>query len=167
MLKNNLGGNGVAIMNMTRSVSGAFVNTLDVATQYLPGNFGVRVLEAMPTNLSEIWRERKSVQIGTSGLQFLDAYRVPNVLPQPLKVDYPTDEDSDDGAGFSIKIPELNDLITEFEKDDEALFKAVESIKQVKADAKAKGIDITTMRDVEIKDDKKDKISHLDANMSM
>ena len=60
MLKNNLGGNGVAIMNMTRSVSGAFVNTLDVATQYLPGNFGVRVIESMPTNLSEIWRERKS-----------------------------------------------------------------------------------------------------------
>ena len=60
MLKNNLGGNGVAIMNMTRSVSGAFVNTLDVATQYLPGNFGVRVIESMPTNLSDIWRERKS-----------------------------------------------------------------------------------------------------------
>lgn len=68
MLKNNLGGNGVAIMNMTRSVSGAFVNTLDVATQYLPGNFGIRVIEAMPTNLSDIWRERKTTQIGTSGL---------------------------------------------------------------------------------------------------
>lgn len=60
MLKNNLGGNGVAIMNMTRSVSGAYVNNLDVVTQYLPGNFGVRVIEAMPTNLSDIWRERKS-----------------------------------------------------------------------------------------------------------
>ena len=89
-------------------------------------------------------------------------------MPAPLKVDYPTDEDSDgDAAGFSIKIPELNDLINEFEKDDDALFKAADTIKQVKADAKAKGIDITTMRDVEIKDDKKDKISHLDANMSM
>ena len=33
MMKNNLAGqNGVSIMNMTRSVSGAFVNTLDVTT---------------------------------------------------------------------------------------------------------------------------------------
>jgi hypothetical protein len=61
MLRNNMAGSGgVAVMNMTRSVSGAFVNTVDVVTQYLPGNFGVRVIETMPTNLSEIWRERKS-----------------------------------------------------------------------------------------------------------
>jgi hypothetical protein len=61
MLRNNMGSNqGVAVMNMTRSVSGAFINTIDVTTQYLPGNFGVRVIETMPTNLSEIWRERKS-----------------------------------------------------------------------------------------------------------
>jgi hypothetical protein len=60
MLKNNLAGQGVAIMNMTRSVSGAFVNTVDVVTHYLPGNFGVRVIETMPTNISDIWRERKT-----------------------------------------------------------------------------------------------------------
>ena len=61
MMKNNIGKNeGPQIMNMTRTVSGAFVNTIDVVTQYLPGNFGVRVIETMPTNLSEIWRERKS-----------------------------------------------------------------------------------------------------------
>ena len=60
-MKNNLAGqNGVSIMNMTRSVSGAFVNTLDVTTLYLPGNFGVRVIETMPTNLSDVWRERKT-----------------------------------------------------------------------------------------------------------
>ena len=153
-------------MNMTRSVSGAFVNTIDVVTQYLPGNFGVRVIESMPTNISEIWRERKTTQVGTTGLQFMEAYKVPQVLPQPLKVDYPTDEDSDDGAGFSIKIPELNDLITEFEKDDEALFKASEFIKQAKADHKAKGLDYNA-REIEIKDDKKDKIQHLDSNISV
>lgn len=166
MLKNNLAGQGVAIMNMTRSVSGAFVNTIDVVTQYLPGNFGVRVIESMPTNLSEIWRERKTTQVGTSGLQFMEAYKVPHVLSQPLKVDYPTDEDSDEGAGFSIKIPELNDLISEFEKDDESLFKAAEVIKQAKADHKAKGIEFNA-RELEIKDDKKDKIVHLDSNISI
>lgn len=166
MLKNNLSGNGVAIMNMTRSVSGAFVNTLDVATQYLPGNFGIRVIESLPTNLSDVWRERKTTQVGTSGLQFMDAYKVPQVLPQPLKVDYPTDEDSDDGGGFSIKIPELGDLIGEFEKDDEALFKAAEVIKAAKAEHKAKGMEFNA-REIDIKDEKKDKTAHFDANMSM
>lgn len=152
-------------MNMTRSVSGAFINTVDVVTQYLPGNFGVRVLEAMPTNLSEIWRERKSTQNGTTCLQFMDQYRVPQMLEAPLKVDYPTDDESDEGAGFSIKIPELNELIMEFEKDDDSLFKMAEGVKQVKADHKAKGLDFVT-RDVEIKDDKKEKIAHLDGNIS-
>ena len=166
MLKNNLAGQGVAIMNMTRSVSGAFVNTVDVVTQYLPGNFGVRVIETMPTNISDIWRERKTTQVGTSGLQFMEAYKMPQVLPQPLKVDYPTDEDSDEGAGFSIKIPELGDLISEFEKDDEALFKAAEVIKQAKADHKAKGLEYNA-REIEIKDDKKDKMTHLDQNISV
>ena len=61
MMKNNIGtSGGVSVMNMTRSISGAFVNTLDVTTQYLPGNFGVRVIETLPSNLSEVWRERKS-----------------------------------------------------------------------------------------------------------
>ena len=77
-----------------------------------------------------------------------------------MKVDYPTDEDSDEGAGFSIKIPELGDLLSEFEKDDEALFKAAELVKGAKADLKAKGMDGGTCnpRDIDIKDDKKDKI---------
>ena len=87
------------------------------------------------------------------------------MLPAPLKVDYPTDEESDEGAGFSIKIPELLDLIMEFEKDDDALFKAADIVKQVKADHKAKGLDLNA-REVEIKDDKKDKIAHLDQNIS-
>ena len=87
-------------------------------------------------------------------------------MPAPLKVDYPTDEDSDgDAAGFSIKIPDLSDLLNEFEKDDEALFKAADTIKQVKADQKAKGLELNA-REVEIRDDKKDKITLLDSNIS-
>ena len=87
------------------------------------------------------------------------------MLSAPLKVDYPTDEESDDGAGFSIKIPELMDLIMEFEKDDDSLFKGAEAIKQVKADNKAKGLEWNP-RDVEIKDDKKERTAHLDQNMT-
>ena len=95
----------------------------------------------------------------------MDGYKVPSMLDAPLKVDYPTDEDSDDGAGFSIKIPDLADLIVEFEKDDDAIFKVAEAVKQVKADNKAKGLEFNP-RDVEIKDDKKDKIAHLDQNIA-
>ena len=47
-------------MQLTKSVGGAVINTLDVSTQSVPGNFGVRVIESMPTNLSDIWRERKN-----------------------------------------------------------------------------------------------------------
>ena len=87
-------------------------------------------------------------------------------MPAPLKVDYPTDEDSDgDAAGFSIKIPDLSDLLNEFEKDDEALFKAADTIKQVKADHRAKGLELNA-REVEIRDDKKDKVTLLDSNIS-
>ena len=53
----------------------------------------------------------------------------------------------------------------EFEKDDDSLFKVAEAIKQVKADHKAKGMEFNA-RDVEIKDDKKDKTAHLDQNMA-
>jgi hypothetical protein len=96
----------------------------------------------------------------------MNAYKVPGQLGQPLKVDYPTDEESDEGAGFSIKIPELADLIGEFEKDDEALFKAAELVKGAKAEHKARGIEFNA-RDMDIKDEKKDKTAHLDANMSV
>ena len=51
-------------MGFTKSVGGAFVNSLDVMSQCLPGNFGVRVAEAMPTNLSLVWRERQNTQLG-------------------------------------------------------------------------------------------------------
>lgn len=103
MLRNNAGG---AIsnytMNITKSVAGSFINTLDIPTQNLPGNFGVRVAETMPTNLSDVWRERKNTQIGYTCLE--EHLKLPQLMAEPLKVDYPTDDDSDDNAGFSIKV---------------------------------------------------------------
>lgn len=79
----------------------------------------------MTTNLSEIWRERKTVPLGIACLD--EHYRVPNLMEAPLKVDYPTDDDSDDNTGFSLKIPDLSDLVNEFEKDDDTLYKLVDA----------------------------------------
>lgn len=42
-------------------------------------------------------------------------------MKTPLKVDYPSDEDSDENQGFMIKVPELQELLNEFEKDDEVI----------------------------------------------
>ncbi len=162
MLRNNIGTNTVAVTNLTRSVGGSFVNTIDVVTQYLPGNFGVRVVETMTTNLSEIWRERKTVPLGISCLE--EHYKVPNLMEAPSKVDYPTDEDSDENVGFSLKIPELQDLINEFEKDDDTLLKLADALKQQKNDSKLKGFEYDPRDD--IKDLKIDKIKHLDQNIS-
>lgn len=47
----------------------------------------------------------------------------------PLKVDYPSDEDSDENVGFNIKMPELTDLLNEFEKDDDSIYKENEANK--------------------------------------
>jgi hypothetical protein len=83
-------------------VAGAYVNSLEVVTQNLPGNFGVRVIETMPTNLSDVWRERKNTQIGYTCLE--EHLHLPHLLAAPHKVDYPSDEDSDDNLGFAIKV---------------------------------------------------------------
>ena len=61
-LRNHAVGGGN--LTMTRTVAGSFINNLNVPTNNLPGNFGVRTIETMPTNLSEIWRERKNTQLG-------------------------------------------------------------------------------------------------------
>ncbi len=55
---------------------------------------------------------------------------VPSMMKAPLKVDYPTDEESDDNAGFAIKVPDLADLLNEFEKDDDVLYKENEQMRQ-------------------------------------
>ena len=40
---------------------------------------------------------------------------VPAELTEADKVDYPSDEDSDDEIDFEIEIPPLNDLLNQFE----------------------------------------------------
>ncbi len=51
---------GPYALGITKSVGGSVINSLDVSSQTIPGNFGVRIVETMPTNLSEVWRDRKN-----------------------------------------------------------------------------------------------------------
>jgi hypothetical protein len=91
---------------------------------------------------------------------------MPSMMTAPLDVDYPTDEDSDgENKGFGMKIPDLGDLINEFEKEDEVLAKANEASKIYKNEIKVKGLELEKRYD--IKDIKKDKVNHLDSNISM
>ena len=48
------------ISTLTKSVGGAFVNDLSVVTFDLPGNFGVRVIETMPTNIRDAFIEQRN-----------------------------------------------------------------------------------------------------------
>ena len=52
------------MLGLSKTVSGSYVNNLDLPTALLPGNFGVRVVDQMmPTSLSDIHRDRRNMQI--------------------------------------------------------------------------------------------------------
>jgi hypothetical protein len=44
---------------------------------------------------------------------------VPELKQRPDKNDYLTDEESDEANDFELKIPELKDLLDQFEKEDD------------------------------------------------
>jgi hypothetical protein len=98
-------------LGLSKTVSGSYVNNLDIPTGLMPGNFGVRVLDnMMPTSLSDLYRDRQNTQIS----QFVcenTAIVVPEMMTQPKGVDYLTDDESDENKGFEVKIPSLDDLI--------------------------------------------------------
>jgi len=74
----------------------------------------------MPTDLHIVHKDRKST-LQNNFVCDQDRYFVPHVLEQPNQVDYLTDEESDDGNGFELKVPSLKDLLSEFEMGDEVL----------------------------------------------
>ena len=96
-------------------------------------------------------------------------------MEAPDKVDYPTDGDSDDNAGFSIKvnfisidilqIPELAELMNEFEKDDEVVYQRSEKQKQYFQELKVKGVERQPRE--EIQDSRKERASEFDKNISV
>ena len=148
---------------MSKTVSGSYINNLDLPTGLLPGNFGVRVVDSMmPTSLSDVHRERRNMQIQ----KFVcddKIWEVPELLPTPLDVDYLTDDESDEGT-FELKVPELDDLIKDFETGDETLAKEEEKFKAHLADLKARGFE-KELRE-EIKQTKIEKTQLLDENIT-
>jgi len=57
-------------MGATKTVSGAYVNSLAVPSQNLPGNFGARVVDSMPMTLFEAgFRERKTMPLDFTCLE--------------------------------------------------------------------------------------------------
>jgi len=65
---------------------------------------------------------------------------------------------------FDLKVPKLQDLIVEFEKDDDVLHKAEEELEEKFADLKARGFE-KGLRD-EIVHVKSNKVAMFDANIS-
>lgn len=61
-------------------------------------------------------------------------------MEAPSKTDYPTTDEEDESAGFTIKIPDLKDLVNEFEKDDDYLYREHEMQKQTLNDFRLKGV---------------------------
>ena len=108
------------VASLTKTISGAFINTNDVPTQELPGNFGVRVIETMPTNMRTVFIDQRS----NMDLGYACDNRpsmIPAILDKPDTNDYLTDEESDEAADFEVKVPELDALLTQFEAEDETI----------------------------------------------
>ena len=151
-------------MGLSKTVSGSYVNNLDIPTGLLPGNFGVRCVDnMMPSSLSDVYCDRsntKVVQFNCENTQL----RVPELLDAPDAVDYLTDDESDDNQGFDLKVPELGELINQFEADDETLAKAEEAYKEHLTDLKARGFEKEVRE--EIKQTRMEKTELLDTNIS-
>jgi hypothetical protein len=128
------------VMSLTKTISGAFVNSNDVPTQELPGNFGVRVIGTMPTNMRTVFVDQRS----NMELGFACDNRpslIPYILDKPDTNDYLTDEESDDAADFEVKVPELDSLLTQFEADDTTIHQLNEESKSQVKDLVARGFE--------------------------
>jgi hypothetical protein len=70
------------IRSFSKTVSGAFVNELSISNQDIPGIFGIKVLETMPTNVREVYIQKRNNQT----LRYRCDYRaeiVPDLLQKP------------------------------------------------------------------------------------
>lgn len=129
-------------MQPIRSNGGNFTKCLDLPTALLPGNFGARVLDnMMPTDLSHVHRDRRSTLAQTLVCEAGPGWTIPNFLKQPEKTDYLTDDESDEGNGFELKIPALDELINEFEVGDEVMIGLETGLKEKAADLASQGLD--------------------------
>ena len=64
----------------------------------------------MPTNLSDVHRDRRSTMVQNFVCDN-KVWEVPSELEAPNEVDYLTDDESDDGQDFEVPIPDLDQMI--------------------------------------------------------
>ena len=151
------------VKTLSKSISGAFVNTASVPTYDLPGNFGVRVIETMPTDLRNVYIDQRSnINLGYTCDSRLAL--VPALLEKPDHNDYLTDEESDEAADFEVKVPELGQLLNQFENDDEVILGLNEAQKMYAKDLISKGFEPEVRYD--IKNNKGERAALLDDNIS-
>lgn len=152
------------VSNLSKTVGGAFVNDLKVSNQDVPGNFGVRVIETMPSNIRDVFIDQRN----NIELEYRCDYResvVPDLLRDPDENDYLTDEESDEAAGFEVAMPGLGELLTQFEGEDEAINKHNEKQEQFVQDEVSRGF-LPPVRH-EILNNKQTAVQILDNNISM
>jgi len=78
-------------------------NNINVTTQELPGNIGIWTVDHLPVQISKLYRDRKNLK-ETLACDLSNA-NPPNELSEADKVDYPSDEDSDEEIDFELEIP--------------------------------------------------------------
>ena len=76
-----------------------------------------------------------------------------------------TDEESDDAAGFELRVPALKDLLTEFEIGDDVLNQNEMSLKTYFVEIKGKGFKPELREDIILTKDNRKKL--LNSNISL
>jgi len=94
----------------------------------------------MSFETQSLHKKRKVINEGLACDRTLE--RMPETLTQADQVDYPSDEDSDDEIDFELEIPPLEDLVNQFEKDDEQLHALEKGLQEEKDVAQIKGFEM-------------------------
>lgn len=89
---------------------------------------------------------------------------IPEVLDKPDTNDYLTDEESDEAADFEVKVPELDDLLTQFEAEDETILLMNQGKKAYVKDLTTRGFEPEAR--YEITNKKGEQAQLLDSNIS-
>jgi len=152
------------VRSLSKSIGGAFINELKVASHDIPGNFGVRVIETMPTNIRDVFVK----QYNNLELEYKCDYRyqeVPEVMEAPDQNDYLTDEESDDAPEFEVKVPDLDSLINEFESADPEILEFKEEQTNILKDLEQRGFEPEARQDIRSKE--QERVDILNKNISM
>ena len=90
--------------------------------------------------------------------------KFPNELTAADKVDYPSDDESDEEINFELEIPKLSDMINQFEKDDIVIAKLEKGVQMKIDETKFKGFSISDSE--KIIDERESKLQLLNENIT-